>query len=80
MRMPILDPALVSALKKLKLGHLAETLPERLVLANKQDLSFESLMLLVLSDEKRLTHSPVRGMMECDSARCHYPGREEGSG
>jgi hypothetical protein len=32
MRMPTLDPALISALKKLKLGHLADTLPERLVL------------------------------------------------
>lgn len=51
MRRPILDPALVSALKKLKLGHLAETLPERIVLADKQALSFESLLLLVLSDE-----------------------------
>jgi DNA replication protein DnaC len=51
MRTPTLDPALISALKKLKLGHLADTLPERLVLANKQELSFESLMLLVLSDE-----------------------------
>jgi DNA replication protein DnaC len=51
MRTPILDPALVSALKKLKLGYIAETLPDRLVLANKQGLSFESLLLLVLSDE-----------------------------
>lgn len=51
MRTPSLDPALVSALKKLKLGHLAETLPERIVLANKQDMSFEDLLLLVLSDE-----------------------------
>jgi DNA replication protein DnaC len=51
MRTPTLDPALVSALKKLKLGYLADTLPDRLVLADKQELSFESLLLLVLSDE-----------------------------
>ncbi|MDB4985719.1 MAG: Mobile element protein [Myxococcaceae bacterium] len=51
MRTPTLDPALISALKKLKLGHLADTLPERLVLANKQGLSFDNLLLLVLSDE-----------------------------
>src|SRR4051794_9451310 len=51
MRTPTLDPALVSALKKLKLGYIADALPERLVLADKQDMSFESLFLLVLSDE-----------------------------
>lgn len=51
MRTPTLDPALVSALKKLKLGYLADTLPDRLVLADKQGLSFEGLLLLVLSDE-----------------------------
>ena len=51
MRTPVLDPALVSALKKLKLGYIAEALPQRLVLADKQDMSFENLLLLVLSDE-----------------------------
>jgi DNA replication protein DnaC len=51
MKRPILDPALVSALKKLKLGYIAEALPERLVLADKQGLTFENLFLLVLSDE-----------------------------
>jgi DNA replication protein DnaC len=51
MRTPVLDPALVSALKKLKLGHVADTLPDRFVLAEKQELSFESVLLLVLSDE-----------------------------
>lgn len=51
MRTPVLDVALVSALKKLKLGHVADTLPDRMLLADKQELSFESLLLLVLSDE-----------------------------
>lgn len=51
MRIATLDPALVSALKKLKLGHLIQTLPERLVLADKQSMSFSDLLLLVLSDE-----------------------------
>lgn len=51
MKTPIIDPALVSALKKLKLGHLVETLPERIVLADKQSMSVQDLMLLVLSDE-----------------------------
>jgi DNA replication protein DnaC len=51
MRTPQLDPALISALKKVKLGYLVDTLPERLVLANKQGLDFEGLLLLILSDE-----------------------------
>ncbi len=46
-----LDPELTGALKRLKLGPIADTLPDRLVLADKQDLSFEQLLLLVLSDE-----------------------------
>src|SRR5690349_17724942 len=65
MRTPVLDPALVSALKKLKLGHIAETLPDRLVLADKQGLSFESLLLLVLSDEI--------ARRESTSSRSAYP-------
>lgn len=62
MRTPQLDPALVGALKKLKLGFLVDTLPERLVLAKKQDMSFEALLLLVLSDEvsRRDSTSTVR--------------------
>jgi DNA replication protein DnaC len=46
-----LNPDLVSALKRLKLGPVVDTLPDRLVLADKQDLSFEQLLLLVFSDE-----------------------------
>lgn len=46
-----LDPELVVALKRLKLGRVADTLPDRLVLADKQDLSFQELLLLILTDE-----------------------------
>jgi hypothetical protein len=46
-----IKPDLVSALKQLRLGRIVDTLPERLVLAEKQDLSFEELLLMVLSDE-----------------------------
>jgi DNA replication protein DnaC len=62
MRTQQLDPALVAALKKLKLGFLVDTLPERLVLAKKQDMSFEDLLLLVLNDEvsRRDSTSTVR--------------------
>jgi DNA replication protein DnaC len=42
---------LKTALKKLKLGHIIPALPERIVLADKQSLSVEETLLLVLSDE-----------------------------
>lgn len=48
---PTVEPELVTALKRLKLGYLADVLPERLVLADKQGLSFSELLLLLLSDE-----------------------------
>jgi DNA replication protein DnaC len=52
MRTPTdLNPELVSALKRLKLGPMAATLPERLVLADKQDMPLDELLLLVLTDE-----------------------------
>jgi DNA replication protein DnaC len=48
---PALQPELVSALKRLKLGRILEALPERLVLADKQDMAFQDLLLLILTDE-----------------------------
>jgi DNA replication protein DnaC len=48
---PTLSPELVTALKRLKLGRITETLPERLVLADKQEMTFDDLLLLVLTDE-----------------------------
>lgn len=46
-----LDPDLCAALKKLKLGQLIDTLPERLTLARKSKMTTEELLLLVLRDE-----------------------------
>lgn len=46
-----LNPELITALKRLRLGPIAETLPERIVLAEKQDMSYEDLLLLVVNDE-----------------------------
>jgi len=46
-----LGAELVSALKRLKLGRVAETLPERLALADTQQMPFEDMLLLVLTDE-----------------------------
>ncbi len=47
----VLSSELVVALKRLTLGRIADTLPERLVLADKQEMSFDDLLLLVLTDE-----------------------------
>ncbi|MFO0683467.1 MAG: IS21-like element helper ATPase IstB [Sandaracinus sp.] len=47
----VVSPELRSALKALKLGPLVDVLPERLALAEAQELSFEETLLLLLSDE-----------------------------
>jgi DNA replication protein DnaC len=52
-----LDPDLESALKKLRLGKMIPTLPERIALAEKSKMTFEELMLLVLRDEIDRRHS-----------------------
>jgi len=48
---PSVSSELVTALKRLKLGRIVETLPDRMVLADKQDMTFDDLLLLVLTDE-----------------------------
>jgi hypothetical protein len=37
--------------KRLRLGRIAASLPERLVLADKQEMSFDDLLLMLLADE-----------------------------
>jgi len=51
MSSPVLNPELILALKRLRLGRVADTLPDRLVLAEKQEMSFDDLLLLLLTDE-----------------------------
>lgn len=46
-----LNPELIDALKRLRLGRIAKSLPERLVLADKQEMGFEDLLLMLLTDE-----------------------------
>jgi DNA replication protein DnaC len=46
-----LDPDLVRLLKRLKLGPLAPTLPERLALARAQQLDYAAFLTLLLADE-----------------------------
>jgi len=49
--MPHVTPELRDALKRLRLGRIAETLPDRLVLADKQEMPFDELLLMILTDE-----------------------------
>lgn len=51
MRTPDISPELAAALRRLKLGRILDTLPERLVLAEKQKMCTQDLLLLILSDE-----------------------------
>jgi DNA replication protein DnaC len=51
MKTPTLSTELKTVLKKLKLGQIIATLPDRIVLAEKQQLSLDETLLLVLSDE-----------------------------
>ncbi|MGD0679551.1 MAG: ATP-binding protein [Polyangiaceae bacterium] len=48
---PRLNSELVDALKRLRLGRIALSLPERLVLADKQEMAFDDLLLMILTDE-----------------------------
>jgi DNA replication protein DnaC len=45
------SPELTSVLRRLKLGRLLDTLPERFVLARQQDMPHQDFLLLTLSDE-----------------------------
>ena len=49
--MPALSSDPIVALKRLRLGRIADTLPDRLVLDDKQDMSFDELLIMILTDE-----------------------------
>jgi DNA replication protein DnaC len=51
MAAPTISAELVTALKRLKLGRLLDTLPDRIVLAEKQDMPIEEVLLLLFTDE-----------------------------
>jgi len=51
MRTPTIAPELVSVIKRLRLGCIVPTLPERIELADKQSMTYEEFLLLILSDE-----------------------------
>lgn len=56
------------ALKQLKLGPIADAMPERLALAAAQEMSFEETLLLLLSDE----------VSRRESAACGYRAKRAG--
>jgi hypothetical protein len=62
-----LDPDLLRLLKRLKLGALAPTLPDRLALARAQQLDYAAFLTLLLADEVQrrdqltLGHCQVNG-------------------
>src|SRR5262245_27739167 len=47
----VISPDLKAVLRRLKLGRMLDTLPERLTLARQQQLSYQDLLLTALSDE-----------------------------
>lgn len=51
MKAPVISGELHSALKQLRLGPIADTLPQRLVLAEQQSMPYQDLLLLLLHDE-----------------------------
>src|SRR5438034_5592557 len=54
-----ISPDLKTILRRLRLGRLLDTLPERLVLARQQKLPHQDWLLLILSDEATRRDSPV---------------------
>ncbi len=51
MNEPTLSPELKSVLKRLRLGRLIDTLPERLALADREQIPAQDLLLTILTDE-----------------------------
>jgi DNA replication protein DnaC len=51
MTIDVIGPDLTTTLKRLKLGRLIDTLPERLTLARQQKMAHQDFLLLLLSDE-----------------------------
>jgi hypothetical protein len=65
--LPTLNPELFIVLKRLRLGRIADSLPERLVLAEKQDMALDDLLLLVLSDEVSRRDGAAAGVRARDA-------------
>lgn len=89
MRTPEVSPELLAVLKRLRISRIADALPERIALAEQQDMPFEELLLLLLSDEvsrresaaaeHRATTAKLDPMMRIElwdkSAKVHFDRR-----
>lgn len=51
MKTKAISPELVTAMKRLRLGRILDTLPDRMLLAEKEGTSFEDLLLTIFVDE-----------------------------
>ena len=57
---PSITPELTATLRRLKLGQLIDTLPERLALAKSSKMSYAEFLQLLLADEvSRRGHPPA---------------------
>lgn len=68
---PALNSELFDALKRLRLGRIAASLPERLVLADKQEMPFDELLLMIFRLRRRRRVIPIQAQAEdrrCRSA------------
>jgi hypothetical protein len=86
MTQEIISQDLKTVLRRLKLGRMLDTLPERFTLARKQQMTHQDFLLLVLSDEasrrdgqaatiraQRARLDPVMCLERWDeSAKVHY--------
>jgi len=77
---PAVTPELVAALKRLRLGRIAETLPDRLVLAGKQDMAFDDLLLLIITDEINRRDARPTSKTLNEAVRPHHAARTGSSG
>lgn len=68
----VIDPELKTAMRRLKLSRMLDTLPERLVSARQQKIPHQDFLLLVLSDEVArrdslaASHRAQRARLEVD--------------
>jgi DNA replication protein DnaC len=62
MKTPIVSTELRDALKRLRLGPILDTLPERITLAEKEEMPLQDFVLLILTDEisRRQSTAAVR--------------------
>jgi hypothetical protein len=55
-----ISPDLKTAMRRLRLGKLIDTLPERVALARQQKMPHQDFLLLLLSDECSAATAPRR--------------------